>query len=327
MTVQARSRAGDPTLADLLREVWRARAHIVLGCALGVVLASALILLAVPHSRAQMLLAPANPMSAQGHESVQTGQAQGETLRASDLYFERFQAISRGAVVASLMLRNPEIVAGLEADRAFSFSRPAGIARPEGMAEYIARRVTFASVGETPVRAMRYSHPDPAFASFFLQKLHAVTDGVIRHAVRREVAERISYLQQEAQKAVHPDHRRALTNLLLEQERLKMMASIDQPFAALVVEPAFSSSRPVWPDAVLTLGAFAAVGAFCGFVLFVVTGAVRYTAVVNGDAAEAQRVKDRLLQMRRWQPGAPGNTNQPPRGRGASSPFSSDAAE
>lgn len=102
----------------------------------------------------------------------------------------------------------------------------------------------------------------------FLHRLHNVTDGLIRHGMRKDVNERIAYLNTAISETMNPDHRRAMTDLLMEQERLKMLVSIDQPYAASVVVPAAHSVKPVWPDTVLVYVSFIAVGAFLGFVVF-----------------------------------------------------------
>jgi hypothetical protein len=115
---------------------------------------------------------------------------------------------------------------------------------------------------------MRYLHPDRRFAAYFLRQAHALTDGLIRQRLKAEAQERAAYLKEALQKASHPEHKRALTGLLLEQERLLMLVSIDQPFAASLVEPPSASLKPAWPDKLLLFPAFIFAGAMAGFILY-----------------------------------------------------------
>lgn len=66
---------------------------------------------------------------------------------------------------------------------------------------------------------------------------------------------------------MNPEHRRALTNLLMEQERVKMLVSIDQSYTATIVEPAANLPKPSWPKPLLILPIFMMIGAVLGFVL------------------------------------------------------------
>jgi uncharacterized protein involved in exopolysaccharide biosynthesis len=324
----------ETTLADLAKEIWRGRGFVLGGAVCGLAIAFLFIMMAVPHSRAQMVLSPASPMEASAKDQNSKPDVASQNMQAA-LNFERFQSVAKGAAVASLLLRSPELVKGLEYDQSFLFSKPVTNWRPENLAEYISRRVQFVPVGETPLRILRYSHRDAKFAAAFLQRLHAITDGVIRHSVRTEVNERIGYLQQEMQRSMNPEHRRAMTDLLMEQERLRMLVSIDQPYAALVIEPAFSSSKALWPDKMLVFSSFAALGAFLGFVFFSLTHAqlrapMGFQEDDGYNTAEAQRAKERLKNMKRWSSNAPPqNANERPlTGKGTRKRnFSSDAAE
>lgn len=257
----------EETLADLMKEIWSGRGFVLAGLAIGLILAVAFMVVAVPHSRAKVILAPANPMNMAATQPVQSG-LQERSLSQEELSFARFEASFKGAAVAGLLLRDPEITAGLQKDRAFKFFRTERGWTPEKLADYIGERVKVDPVGETPLRTLSYLHPDKDFAVSFLHRLHNVTDGLIRHSMRKDVNERIAYLNMAIAETMHPDHRRAMTDLLMEQERLKMLVSIDQPYAASVVVPAAYSVKAVWPDPALLFVVFAAVGAFLGFVVF-----------------------------------------------------------
>lgn len=257
----------EQTLADLVRDVWAGRWFVLGGVLVGGMLALAFMMLAVPHEKARIILAPAHPMNMAAVQDNTHGQLSPE-VSPDSLNFSRFEASFKGAAVAGLLLRDPDITAGLAHDKAFRFSRIERGWSPEKLAVYIAKRVKVDPVGETSLRTLSYEHPDPAFAVMFLQRLHNVTDGLIRHGLRKDVNERIGYLNAAIAETMNPDHRRAMTDLLMEQERLKMLVSIDQPYSAAVVVPAFAGVKPAWPDAALVYTTFLGVGALLGFVVF-----------------------------------------------------------
>jgi hypothetical protein len=318
---------GEGDLGEFLREIWAARFFMAVGLVLGLAAAVLFLFVAVPHYRAEMTVAPAAPM-----QSVQkiseglsyTGQNVTAAENKQDQNFQQFQAVARGATLSTLLLRNSAMEMGLNADRSFRFGAQAQAWSPESLAEYIARNVKFLPVGETDLRVMRYMHPDPVFAKEFLRRIAALADGLIRHDVRTAANERIAYLQNELSKNLNPEHRRALTDLLMEQERLRVMVSIDQPYAAVVVEDAFSSSRARWPDAMLVFPAFMAAGAFIGFVVF----SVRLSARQKRLATQEPSQHHVPHSMRGWADMHSQNSNERPLTGGGQKPFSSsDAAE
>lgn len=325
----ARGRARtDLSLADFFSEIWRGRFYIFSGLLFGFLIALALVALAVPHGGAQMTIAPATPIelaaaSLQARDFSSGLAAQNGA--GAQHNFEQFQTVAGGASAASLLLRSEEITRGLSRDQAFSFVTPERAWSAAKLADYIGRRVVFEPVGETAQRRMRYMHPDPEFAALFLQRIHAIADGLIRYNTRREVNGRIDYLRAELEKARNPEHRRALADLLMEQERLRMLVSIDQPYAAAVVEPAFVSAAMRWPDAALTFPVFACAGALAGFAIF----SLRWSFAAQAQAqAEAAMRETRPRGARR--PGLSRAVEQNNEGEGGQprrSGFSPDAAE
>lgn len=286
-----RARA-DLSLADFCSDIWQGRFYIFSGLLSGFLIALALVALAVPHGGAQMTIAPATPIDLAA-ASLQAGTSDfpsgfaAQKGAGAHQNFEQFQTVASGAAAASLLLRSEEITQGLSRDRAFSFMKPERDWSAAKLADYIGRRVVFEPVGETAQRRMRYMHPDPEFAAIFLQRLHAIADGLIRYNTRREVNGRIDYLRGELEKARNPEHRRALADLLMEQERLRMLVSIDQPYAAAVVEPAFVSAAMRWPDAALVFPVFACAGALTGFAVF----SLRRSFAAQAQAEAAMRAE------------------------------------
>jgi hypothetical protein len=232
--------------------------------------------LAVPQFRAELTLAPANPMNgAQFSRLMQDGDnftplsfLLQKVGSAGTPDFIRFEATARGQAVAGELLEDRTILEGLARDRAFLWSRPRTRWTAAELSEYLERRIDIEPVSGGGLRQLRYSHPDPRFAAYLLSEIHKVADHAIRRKTRGETLGRITYLQAELAKSTNPEHRRALTDLLLEQERLNMLVSIDQPYAADIVEDSASSARPLWPDIPLSAVLLGLAGMALGFAAF-----------------------------------------------------------
>jgi len=264
----------EPRLGDLLTDVWRAKFWIVAGAALGLLAASLFILVSVPHYKAAVLLAPAAPM---------TGAETSSMLANDDLFalrflmqrlgpgqgsdFQRFENIYAGPSVAEILLSDEKIMRGLRADHAFVFAEPEQQWSAEKLSEYLKKRTKMEPVGTSNARRMVYYHPDGAFAKYMITAIHHIADGLIRRDIRADSRARVEYLRSAIAETSNPEHRRTLTTLLMEQERLLMLVSIDQPYAASVVEPAALGVKADWPDKVLVYLAFALVFAFLGFII------------------------------------------------------------
>lgn len=267
---------GEMSLLDALRLLWRARVYLATGALAGLAAAALLWFIAVPQYRASLVLAPANPMNgAQFSRLMQDGESftplsfllqKVGSLGTPD--FIRFEATARGQALATALLDEPVILEGLARDKAFFWDRPLARWTPAQLSEYLERRVDIEPAASGALRRLTYSHPDSRFAAFFLNEIRRKTDAAIRQKTRGETLGRIAYLQAELAKVVNPDHRRALTDLLLEQERLNMLVSIDQPYAADIVEDASSSSRPLWPDIPLAAVLLPLAGMALGFAAF-----------------------------------------------------------
>ncbi len=265
---------GERTLSDVLMDLWRAKVFLLVGALVGCLLAVAFIGVTIPQTRVHMLIAPANPLNDSGGSLLDDKNfavlrfiAQRTGVDNSS-GFARFENIYDGVSVARLLMGDPKIVAAVLTDRRFKFLMERDGLTPEKLADYIGRKVRLESVGASSTRALEYWHANAATGKYFITQLHAVTDELIRDSVQVAATERVGYLNAKILEARHPEHRRSLTELLLEQERLLMLASIDQPYAASVIEPAAKYYKPQWPDTFLLLAVFGIVGAFIGFVLY-----------------------------------------------------------
>jgi hypothetical protein len=181
----------DLNMVGLVREVWAARAFLVVGLCVGFLVAFVIVAVSVPKFEARMMVGPAQPLEASmqarfddGQNSYLFGAERGRPSGEVVSNFVRFEAMVRGGSVARLLLRDARIVDGVKADRAFVFDGGQGDVDPAELAQYIDARVGFDRFGETPLKEIVYRHRDGAFAAYFLQQIHRVSDQLIRAELR-----------------------------------------------------------------------------------------------------------------------------------------------
>lgn len=263
--------SSEKTLFDVLRDIWRARYAMVFSAAVAAVFAILFVRSAVPFHRAEMVIAPASPIGGQSRFQLPV-MPDFRLWESQSLQnypdFMRFENKFNASSVAGLLLEDARVEEGLFGDRAFIFLDGESDWTPEALSRYLQRRVKLEPVGNTPLRKLVYMHPDRAFAMYMLGRIHHITDTLIRQNIRLETQERIEYLQDALTRTANPDHRRALADLLMEQERLRMMVSMDQPYAASIVEPPSAGLRADWPDLLLIFPAFILVGCLAGFLFY-----------------------------------------------------------
>lgn len=258
----------DLTLIDLTRHIYTARWRVLFGALIGAIVA-VILLSVVPQSyRAVMIIAPAD-----GYALGDYASSRGGTTGTYDKIvslpfwrpmepegistdFYRFVQTARGPAAAEI-LRKDETIRSVLPDSLTQSSN--------ALSDYMARRVDIQPVGATPLRRLTYYHPDPEFAAAFLRKAHLVADQMIRRDRRRMAQARIDYLAGSLEKTANPDHRRIITGLLMQQEHILMLANLDEPYAAIVVEPASSSVKPVWPNKAMAIAGLAFIGAMLGY--------------------------------------------------------------
>jgi len=313
----------DLNLIGLLRDLWAAKVFLAVGLLLGLFVAFVFMAAAQPKYEARMMVGPAQPMDASMQARFQDGQNSyvlpAERPVSSEVVsnFVRFEAMRRGVSVSRLLLRDDRILQGLRDDKTFVFDDGRTGVQPTELAYYIGRRVKMDRFGETALKEMVYKHSDPEFAAYFLQKIHRTTDQLIRADLRNKVDEQIAYLERVIAKTINPEQRRIMTNLLLEQERARMMVSMDAPVAASVYEPAAAGAYTVWPDAGLFYGGLGLLGLMLGYFVF---GVVHYKGQmgVADEVAPVRRGADlqhkpkRPLKYGSWFRGAPDNDERPP---------------
>lgn len=259
----------EKTLAELFADVWAARLSICLFSGLSVVIAFSIIIFCTPLYKASMIIAPADGYALGDYaSSISDGEAlnlpfwRPHDQEGVSTDFYRFVYTMQGTSVASILLKDSTVLNGINQD-----IKKSDTWTPEDLALYLNRNVKIEHLGTTPLRRITYNHPDPVFAAAFLRKIHLVSDQLIRRDRRRQSESRIKYLESTLQKTSNPDHRKGIVNLLMQQEHVQMLANLDEPYAAIVVEPPASTPKPVWPDKALLFAVFMVLGAGGGYLI------------------------------------------------------------
>ena len=119
-------------------------------------------------------------------------------------------------------------------------------------------QVDIVKADRDPIVRIRFDHPDPKFARDFLAAIHLAADGQLRRSAVLKSTEYIGHLKSLLGREVVPEQRSALAELLVEQERTRMLASsASTPFAAEVIDAPYSTSAPTRPrPALVLLGGF-----------------------------------------------------------------------
>jgi hypothetical protein len=264
----------EPTLKDLLLDLREAWFYVLAGAIAGLLAAFAFFQVSIPQYRAEMLIGPTSE-TATADITALLGQFDLPNLQyivrrpgpSESADFVRFENIFTGPSVAAFLLEDKGLLKGISEDRDFKFSDPVEADNAVRLSEYLTKKVKIHPVGATYLRRVRYSHPDPQFAAALLSKMWKTADEMIRREVNTQTEKRISYVKDQLDKVSHPQHREALVSILMEQEQIRMMVNMGEPFAAVVAEPPASTSKPYWPKRSLFFPAFILIGAFAGYMI------------------------------------------------------------
>lgn len=265
----------EPGLGDVLGALRRAWLYLMVGAALGFAAAFLFFSIVIPQYRATMMVAPTTRSGTPDISALFPGNASfameyiAQSFGPGDSSdFMRFESVLREAVVAGRLLNDPTIRGGVrQAHRFRIMQRPA----PEdaaGMAQWLQENVKIEPVGSTRLRRISVLHPDLQFGVILLRALYDVTDEMIRAELVEKTDRRIAYLERELAQISHPEHRRIMTDLLMDQEQIAMILAVGEPYAAQLSEPPYAGTKPYWPRRGVVFPAFAMVGLVLGFAFF-----------------------------------------------------------
>ncbi len=138
---------------------------------------------------------------------------------------------------------------------------------------YLAKTVVVSPPGpkDPPITTLIVDTPDPDFGMHLLGALHRQADADVRASSLERARQYAAHLGQKLATTEVAEHRRTLSEALLEQERAVMMATSEGPYAALPLEPASGPSKPTSPKPVPALAIGLIAGAILG--VFSVTAA------------------------------------------------------
>lgn len=237
------------SLKELLQSIWEAKLDLLIGTILGVIIAMILSFVLVPKYKATMIVAPADGYALGDYaSSVQYDQIAAlpfwrpKDQEGASTDFYRFMHTLRGPSAADILMKDETVMKQFHADH------PNRFGKPEALAVYLNRHVRVDPLGATPLRRISYHHSNPEFSAALLRKMHIVADQMIRRDRRRQSLSRIEYLDNALSETRNPDHRKVITNLLMQQEHIQMLANLDEAYAAIIVEPAHSSPKPTFPN-------------------------------------------------------------------------------
>ncbi len=254
------------SLKELLGNIWQAKFYILVAVVLCSIVAYVFVSVTTPKYRATMIVAPADGYALGDYAS----QVQYDRIAALPFWrpkdqegastdFYRFIHTLRGSSASRILMKDKNVLSGINK------TLKGNIKTQEELAVYLTKKLRVDPLGATPLRKITYHHSDPEFAVALLRKIHLVADQMIRRDRRQQSQSRIEYLENSLSKTVNPDHRKGITNLLMQQEHIKMLANLDEAYAAIVVEPASASPKPVWPNKALSFFIACAIGTFFGF--------------------------------------------------------------
>jgi uncharacterized protein involved in exopolysaccharide biosynthesis len=265
----------EPTLGDVLKDMWRAKFALIIGAVFGAIIGAAVMFTAVPQYKASMLIGPTARAGGAPNISAllpsKSGIAFEYMMRslgtAGNSDFTRFEHILREPTVAARLLEHDGTKEKLAEDRAFRFVKTEVPETPEQFADYLRKRFKIEPVGTTNMRRLVYIHPDPDFALFLVQAVYKVADSLIQGEIQIRTEERIAYLHNALDATTHPDHREILVSMLMEQEHFRMVMAMDEAYAAEITEPATVSSKPYWPRKPFVYSISVLIGIFLGYLL------------------------------------------------------------
>jgi hypothetical protein len=148
-------------------------------------------------------------------------------------------------------------------------------------------RVDTPVVGSS-VRIVSFSNADPRMASQFLLWAHDAADHLVRESTRQRTIHMIGYLRDRLPAVANTDEHNALTNLLVDQERMLMLLSSGIDYSAMVVDPPLVPEKP-----------FPAIGKTLALFLLAGLGAASLW-VVSTPIPDGGRVRGLLARLTGW---------------------------
>lgn len=123
------------------------------------------------------------------------------------------------------------------------------------------------SNARSPVVTIKFADEDPDFAVRFLTEIDRIVDGRLRARALERSSLYIAHLTEVMARTTTNEQRYALAQAIVQQERVRISASSELPFAAQVFSGPSSTFRPTSPKPAVVLAVALALGALGSFAL------------------------------------------------------------
>lgn len=136
---------------------------------------------------------------------------------------------------------------------------------------------------KSPLTILTVKDKDPRFAGYFLTRVVAESDGLVKNRRMAELGGRRDKVVETLESVTTAEYREALIRLLAQVERERLISDVDRNYAFRVVDSLVESAKPVDPRLMFSIG----IGFFIGFVvaaIFLVLWFLRITVVRPRDA-------------------------------------------
>jgi len=133
--------------------------------------------------------------------------------------------------------------------------------------ERIEKLLVITEIKKTAFREISVELADRQLGLDLLTKLHDEADELVRQDQKERTTAYLGYLESTIDTVTNSDNRKALTDLISENQRTMLLINAPQPFAAQVIDPPVASVTPTNPSLVKIILIFAGLGLVAGVFL------------------------------------------------------------
>lgn len=235
---------------------------IILGIVAGILCATFVMFVQKPTWQAEMIIGPSERT---GMPSLSSFLPQGAADAPALQYFvERIDA----SHATDFTILTTAVTSSKIAELFYNkYGQEFGFQSVNDARRFFDKNLSVRSYGLTPFKQLRLRYNDPAKAQAMLNHLFIIADNKIRQDKKAKATRRISYLDNQLETVRNLNHRDAIIALLKEQEQVTMMASIDQYFAATIINAPTVGLKPVSPNPLILFPGLIFIGAFIGLLI------------------------------------------------------------
>ena len=143
---------------------------------------------------------------------------------------------------------------------------------PARVQNWLAHAINIAKERDRRLTTISVVTADPEFGRNLLTALHHVGDNMLRARSVERANDYVTYLTGKLGEVTVADYRQVLVEALADQEKTRMMASSDLPFAAEPFGQASTAAKPASPNPPLVLAIAVLAGLVGGVLLVLVRG-------------------------------------------------------